>query len=90
MSAVPDLLALAARAQQMRAACNASQGEAVLSPCISVCRMTADRSHCVGCFRSLDEIREWSRAEDPRRLAIWRNLLSRAGLPEEAPQEHLP
>ena len=31
--------------------------EPVPSPCISVCRMTPDRSHCEGCFRTIDEIR---------------------------------
>ncbi len=47
--------------------------------------MTPDRSHCEGCFRSIDEIRAWSRAEAPQRRAIWAALLTRAGLalPEE-------
>jgi len=47
--------------------------------------MTADRSHCEGCFRTLDEIRAWSRASDSERRAIWAALLARAGvaLPEE-------
>lgn len=87
MSGVANLQALAARAQQMRAASATQPGEAVISPCISVCRMTADRSHCEGCFRSLDEIREWSRADDGRRRVIWHHLLSRAGLHDEVSQE---
>ena len=55
------------------------------SPCVSVCRMTPDRSRCEGCFRTLDEIRAWSRADDATRRAIWGLLLERAGvaLPEE-------
>lgn len=58
----------------------------VPSPCISVCRMTEDRSHCQGCFRSLDEIRAWSKADAPQRRAIWQTALQRAGiaLPEES------
>ena len=57
-----------------------SQGD-VPSPCVSVCRMTPDRSHCEGCYRSLDEIRVWSRADAPTRRAIWAQALRRAGLP---------
>jgi len=57
----------------------------VPSPCVSVCRMTADRGHCEGCFRTLDEIRAWSGASAQERRAIWAALLSRAGvsLPQE-------
>lgn len=57
--------------------------DVVISPCISVCRMTEDRSHCEGCFRSIDEIRAWSKADSAARLAIWDSLLNRAGLSEE-------
>ncbi|MFT3812639.1 MAG: DUF1289 domain-containing protein [Acidovorax sp.] len=56
----------------------------VPSPCISVCRMTPDRSHCQGCFRTLDEIREWSQASNARRRVIWAALLERANNAQEA------
>ena len=42
--------------------------------------MSPDRSHCEGCFRTLDEIRAWSRADAPQRRAIWAQLLQRAGI----------
>ena len=32
----------------------------VLSPCVSVCRMDASAELCVGCYRTLDEIAQWS------------------------------
>ena len=51
------------------------------SPCVSVCRMTPDRSHCQGCFRTIEEIRAWSGAGNGQRRAIWAALLARAGLP---------
>ncbi|AOG23444.1 DUF1289 domain-containing protein [Acidovorax sp. RAC01] len=54
--------------------------EPVPSPCISVCRMSPDRSHCEGCFRTLDEIRIWARADADLRRGIWRQLLVRAGI----------
>ena len=53
----------------------------VPSPCVSVCTMSADRSHCLGCFRTLDDIRAWAGADSARRRAIWAALLARAGLP---------
>lgn len=39
------------------------------SPCINVCRMNAE-GYCEGCLRTLSEITEWSRADDPRKQAI--------------------
>ena len=73
---------LAAHACQISAAgqFDAQSTEPVLSPCVSVCRMSADRSHCEGCFRTLDEIRIWSRADGALRRAIWTALLQRAGI----------
>lgn len=73
---------LAARAYQSSASghFDAENAEAVPSPCISVCRMSADRSHCIGCFRTLDEIRLWSGADAALRRSIWARLLDRAGI----------
>ena len=50
------------------------------SPCVSVCRMSPDRSHCEGCFRTLDDIRAWSQAgnSDLRRFFV--EALCRAGI----------
>ncbi|RYF07117.1 MAG: DUF1289 domain-containing protein [Comamonadaceae bacterium] len=77
---IPQLLA--ARAQQMGDAGHFDHGSMapVPSPCISVCRMTPDRSHCVGCFRTLDEIRMWARADAGLRRVIWAAVLQRAGV----------
>lgn len=42
----------------------------VRSPCISVCKL--DKSGvCVGCYRTIDEIRDWYRLDnDGRRLIL--------------------
>lgn len=40
------------------------------SPCINVCRMDNKSGLCVGCFRTLDEIADWSRADEAARQAI--------------------
>ena len=73
---------LAAKAIQLRAEghFDHESAEPVPSPCISVCRMSPDRSHCEGCFRSLDEIRIWSGADAHQRRGIWQQLLNRAGI----------
>lgn len=33
--------------------------ESVPSPCVQVCQVDPSGSHCIGCLRSLDEIRDW-------------------------------
>lgn len=43
--------------------------QAVPSPCVSLCRLDDDRV-CVGCFRHVDDIREWRSADDQRRRQI--------------------
>ncbi|GAB3362611.1 MULTISPECIES: DUF1289 domain-containing protein [Giesbergeria] len=53
--------------------------EGVPSPCIAVCRMSADQSHCEGCFRTIPEIRAWAGADSAERLGIWSRLAQRAG-----------
>ena len=74
---------IAARAYQARAEgqFDPDFADALPSPCVSVCRMTPDRSHCQGCFRTIEEIRAWSGAGNGQRRAIWAALLARAGLP---------
>lgn len=39
------------------------------SPCTGTCTLNAE-DVCVGCGRRLDEIAEWSRAPEPRKLRI--------------------
>ena len=43
--------------------------------------MDPDQSHCLGCFRSIPEIKAWAQADRARRLAIWAQLSQRAGIP---------
>ncbi|MBW8828155.1 MAG: DUF1289 domain-containing protein [Burkholderiales bacterium] len=51
----------------------------VPSPCTSVCRMSPSTGLCEGCFRTLDEIANWSRMEDHEKRAVWQ-LLEQRGL----------
>ncbi|MBS0357094.1 MAG: DUF1289 domain-containing protein [Proteobacteria bacterium] len=40
------------------------------SPCINVCRMDEAKAYCEGCFRTIPEITEWSRASEARKQEI--------------------
>ena len=44
--------------------------EAVASPCIDVCRMNSSTGLCDGCFRTIDEIAEWSSFDDTQKTAV--------------------
>lgn len=44
---------------------------AVPSPCISVCRLD-EQKVCTGCWRHVEDIREWRAATDERRREIVR------------------
>jgi predicted Fe-S protein YdhL (DUF1289 family) len=49
----------------------------VLSPCVSVCRMDASAELCVGCYRTLDEIAQWSTMAESTKAAVWQHILTR-------------
>ena len=54
------------------------------SPCVSVCTVHPDGSHCMGCFRTLDEIAGWSHYdEDQRRHVLGLTEERRAARREE-------
>jgi predicted Fe-S protein YdhL (DUF1289 family) len=46
------------------------------SPCVRKCCLD-DNDICVGCFRSLEEIRQWSQADDDTRQCFLANAASR-------------
>lgn len=50
----------------------------VASPCVSVCRMDEDRQYCVGCLRTLDELRAWGSSDDASKRSIWQRVRERA------------
>lgn len=79
----PDALIDKARTVLAQELLNAGAVESPLSPCISVCRMDDDRSHCVGCLRTLDELRQWGKADAAAQRQIWHAVLQRCGLTAE-------
>ena len=44
---------------------------AVPSPCTSVCRMHPASGLCDGCWRTIDEIVQWSKLSDAEKRAVW-------------------
>jgi predicted Fe-S protein YdhL (DUF1289 family) len=44
----------------------------VQSPCVRNCCLDDDHT-CLGCFRSIEEIKEWGMVDDQRRLIILQN-----------------
>jgi prolyl-tRNA editing enzyme YbaK/EbsC (Cys-tRNA(Pro) deacylase)/predicted Fe-S protein YdhL (DUF1289 family) len=52
--------------------------EHIASPCISVCRMNEVTQLCEGCYRTIDEIIQWSSADDSAKRAIWTHIKQRS------------
>ncbi len=47
------------RERRRRRARRALQDTSVPSPCIAVCQLDGANDLCIGCFRHVDEIRDW-------------------------------
>ncbi len=69
-----DAAALARRAAEVAG----TTGDEVPSPCVSVCRMDAERVFWTGCLRTISEIAGWSRADAASKRSIWHAIELRA------------
>ena len=49
------------------------------SPCVSVCQMDPLTGYCVGCQRTIDEIRDWIIMLPDERQAVLQRLAERRG-----------
>jgi len=47
------------------------------SPCVNICRMDEANKYCVGCWRTLDEIRLWSTLSTEERARVLNELNER-------------
>ena len=65
---------LRARARQVLAK---DESEPVPSPCQSICSMNAKNGLCLGCLRTLQEIAQWSQANQQVKRQVWLNIQSR-------------
>ena len=41
------------------------------SPCINICKMHPQTGLCEGCFRTIDEIAQWSTATEEMKRKVW-------------------
>lgn len=44
------------------------------SPCIKLCQLDETGDHCIGCYRTLDELRRWGKASDEEKRQIMQRL----------------
>ncbi|UWQ81226.1 DUF1289 domain-containing protein [Leisingera sp. S132] len=51
----------------------------IQSPCIKICVVHPEARICTGCYRSIDEIRDWSKMTNEERTGIMNDLPDRAG-----------
>jgi predicted Fe-S protein YdhL (DUF1289 family) len=51
--------------------------ESIVSPCIGVCAMNQSSGLCEGCFRSIEEIRDWWDMSAIERAEVMANLEER-------------
>ncbi len=63
---------LAARAVSVSA-----MAENIPSPCVNVCRMDTGSGLCEGCFRTIEDIREWGRSDDAAKKVMWSQITER-------------
>ncbi|MBY6065884.1 DUF1289 domain-containing protein [Leisingera aquaemixtae] len=50
----------------------------IQSPCIKICVVHPEARICTGCYRSIDEIRDWSKMTNDERAEIMNALPARA------------
>ena len=63
----------------------------VPSPCISVCQIENATGCCIGCFRSIDEIREWPiLSAEQKRAALARIAERKAALGKRRQEQNVP
>ena len=49
----------------------------VPSPCINLCRMDPKSGLCEGCYRTIDEIVQWSTATEETKRKVWVEIRQR-------------
>ncbi|WP_291727465.1 DUF1289 domain-containing protein [Leisingera sp. F5] len=50
----------------------------IQSPCIKICVVHPESRICTGCYRTIDEIRDWSKMTNEDRAGIMNDLPERA------------
>ena len=53
----------------------------VLSPCVAICQIDEAGRACIGCHRTLDEIRDWMIMDDGEKQAVLDRIAAERGGP---------
>jgi predicted Fe-S protein YdhL (DUF1289 family) len=74
----PDPTALLRKAEAVRNGTAPAQGlQKVPTPCRSVCTMNRRSGWCEGCYRTLQEITDWTTLGDDQKRQVWRLIAQR-------------
>ncbi|MEM7225171.1 MAG: DUF1289 domain-containing protein [Pseudomonadota bacterium] len=57
------------------------------SPCIAVCQIDDATGCCIGCFRAIDEIREWPIMTKEQKTEVLARIVERKAADGQAPSE---
>ncbi|GGC86653.1 DUF1289 domain-containing protein [Undibacterium terreum] len=49
----------------------------VPSPCIGICKMDNIAGWCEGCYRTIEEITHWSKADNAYKRIVWHQIKHR-------------
>ncbi len=52
----------------------------IASPCVKLCAIHPSANICTGCYRTVDEITQWSSLSDDKRAELMQELPDREGL----------
>ena len=58
------------------------------SPCISICKLNKSTGFCDGCFRTINEISQWSSMTDVERMSLLETLRQRQGIKRRVNRRH--
>jgi predicted Fe-S protein YdhL (DUF1289 family) len=77
MTVVANAMEILTKKSMIVLASGQKDDEPVASPCVSVCKMDAERVFCIGCLRTLDELRAWSTLDNAGKRAVWQLIEGR-------------
>lgn len=46
----------------------------MITPCVSICKIDTDSRSCIGCGRTIEEVRNWSKFSEDERMEVMRRL----------------
>lgn len=74
----------AARRARRRAALGRTIDTSIPSPCISVCQIDDTSGECIGCRRTIDEIRDWIVMNADEKTAVLERIAARKAAGSDA------